>query len=166
MTDTAIETRLALHLLNRELTLATAESCTGGLLGHRLTNVSGCSGFYKGGVITYSYEAKETLLKVAHDTLSACGAVSREVAAQMAEGARALFQADYALAITGIAGPGGGLPGKPVGLVYIALASAKGVICRKHIWDEDRLGNKTRSAEAAMLLLEEVLLGKESEAQT
>lgn len=165
MEDTAIETRLASHLLNKELTLSTAESCTGGLLGHRLTNVSGCSGFYKGGVVAYSYEAKETVLNVAHDTLLTCGAVSREVAAQMAKGARALFQSDYALAVTGIAGPGGGLPGKPVGLVYIALASEKGIICRKYIWDDDRSGNKTHSAEAAMLLLENVLLGKESEAQ-
>lgn len=166
MEDTAIEMRLASLLLDKELTVSTAESCTGGLLGHRLTNVSGCSSFYKGGVVAYSYEAKETVLNVAHDTLLACGAVSREVATQMAQGARALFQSDYALAITGIAGPGGGLPGKPVGLVYIALASEKGVICRKHIWEDDRLGNKTRSAEAAMLLLEEAILEKEREAQT
>ena len=146
------------HLLaERKLKLATAESCTGGLVGHRLTNVPGSSGYLEGGVIAYSYEAKERLLGVHHDTLYEHGAVSAETALEMARGARKALGADIGIAVTGIAGPGGGLPGKPVGLVYIAL-SARTVERVEHFsWDSDREGNKALSAEAALAMLKEFL---------
>jgi PncC family amidohydrolase len=146
------------HMLaERKLKLATAESCTGGLVGHRLTNVPGSSGYLEGGVIAYSYEAKERLLGVHHDTLYEHGAVSAETALEMARGARKALGADIGLAVTGIAGPGGGLPGKPVGLVYIALSARTYERVEHYVWDSDREGNKAYSAEAALAMLKEFL---------
>jgi PncC family amidohydrolase len=144
-------------LAERKLKLATAESCTGGLVGHRLTNVPGSSGYMEGGVIAYSYEAKERLLGVHHDTLYEHGAVSAETALEMARGARKALGADIGLAVTGIAGPGGGLPGKPVGLVYIALSARTYERVEHYVWDSDREGNKAYSAEAALAMLKEFL---------
>lgn len=158
MNNQLIETEVAQLLLDRKLTLSIAESCTGGLLGHRLTDVPGSSGFFRGGVVAYSYEAKRTLLNVDYDTLVACGAVSADIAVQMALGARDLFHSDYALSITGIAGPGGGMPGKPVGLVYIGLAAKEGAIWRKYVWNGDRSANKQQSVDAALALLKDVIL--------
>lgn len=157
MAQEPVEVRVAKLLSARGRTLCVAESCTGGLLGHRLTEIPGSSRFFAGGVVAYSYEAKERLLKVDHDTLVACGAVSKEIAMQMAQGVRALLETDYALAITGIAGPGGGMPGKPVGLTYIALDAAGGTQWRRHVWAGDRHANKQQSVTAALQLLEEVL---------
>jgi PncC family amidohydrolase len=137
----------------KRLTLATAESCTGGLLGHLITNVPGSSAYFLGGVVAYSNEAKERLLGVRHETLMEEGAVSAAVALEMARGARALFGADLALSTTGIAGPGGGTPQKPVGLVYIALVAPDRELCERQIWGGERLENKRRSAEQALLLL-------------
>jgi len=146
------------HMLaERKLKLATAESCTGGLVGHRLTNVPGSSGYLEGGVIAYSYEAKERLLGVHHDTLYEHGAVSAETALEMARGARKALGADIGIAVTGIAGPGGGLPGKPVGLVYIALSARTVERVEHFVWDSDREGNKALSAEAALAMLKEFL---------
>jgi len=146
------------HMLaERKLKLATAESCTGGLVGHRLTNVPGSSGYLEGGVIAYSYEAKERLLGVHHDTLYEHGAVSAETALEMARGARKALGADIGIAVTGIAGPGGGLPGKPVGLVYIALSARTYERVEHFVWDSDREGNKAYSAEAALAMLKEFL---------
>jgi PncC family amidohydrolase len=146
------------HMLaERKLKLATAESCTGGLVGHRLTNVPGSSGYLEGGVIAYSYEAKERLLGVHHDTLYEHGAVSAETALEMARGARKALGADIGIAVTGIAGPGGGLPGKPVGLVYIALSARTVERVERFVWDSDREGNKALSAEAALAMLKEFL---------
>jgi len=144
-------------LAERKLKLATAESCTGGLVGHRLTNVPGSSGYLEGGVIAYSYEAKERLLGVHHDTLYEHGAVSAETALEMARGARKALGADIGIAVTGIAGPGGGLPGKPVGLVYIALSARTYERVEHFVWDSDREGNKAYSAEAALAMLKEFL---------
>ncbi len=158
-----IEVRVAELLIARSLKLGIAESCTGGLMGHRLTNVPGSSKFFRGGVVAYSYEAKETVLHVAHETLLTYGAVSKEVAVQMAVGAKEVFRCDYALSITGIAGPGGGMPGKPVGLTYIGLASDDGIIWRKYIWQGTRTQNKQQSVEAALRFLEEAVLKKEKE---
>ena len=111
-------------------TLATAESCTGGALASQLTALAGASEYYKGGVVAYSNEVKECALGVSHDTLAAHGAVSEETVRQMADGVRQRLGADYAVATTGIAGPGGGTPQKPVGTVWIAVANAEGVTAR------------------------------------
>jgi len=135
------------------LTLSLAESCTGGLIAHRITNISGSSNYFLGGVVAYSNEAKEKILGVPHETLIRYGAVSEETARVMAEGARHLLASDLALAVTGIAGPTGGTPEKPVGLVYIALAAEEEVRCGRHTWNGDRLQNKAQSAEAALEML-------------
>jgi nicotinamide-nucleotide amidase len=157
----ALEEEVGTLLLAQGLTLATAESCTGGLVAHRLTNVPGSSAYYLGGVVSYANSAKEDLLGVRHDTLLAHGAVSEETAREMARGARRLLHADLALSITGIAGPTGGTPGKPVGLVYIALSAPDAELCRRHGWSGDRLANKEQSAETALRLLLDYLQHRE-----
>jgi PncC family amidohydrolase len=144
-------------LAQRKLTLAVAESCTGGLLGHRITNVPGSSEYFEGGIIAYSYDAKERLLGVHHDTLYERGAVSEETALEMARGVRRALGTDVALSITGIAGPGGGMPGKPVGLVFIALSARAEERVERYVWDDDRESNKLRSTEAALTMLREFL---------
>jgi PncC family amidohydrolase len=144
-------------LADRKMKLATAESCTGGLVGHRITNVPGSSEYFEGGIVAYSYDAKERLLGVHHDTLYEHGAVSAEAAIEMARGARRALGADIGIAVTGIAGPGGGMPGKPVGLVYIALSSRNLDRVEHFVWDSDREGNKFHSAEAALEMLKEYL---------
>lgn len=144
-------------LLERKLTLAVAESCTGGLLGHRITNVAGSSAYFEGGVIAYSYDAKERLLSVHHDTLYEHGAVSPETALEMARGARKALGTDIGLSITGIAGPSGGMPGKPVGLTFIGLSARGGERVERFVWESDREGNKTMSADAALGMLKEFL---------
>jgi PncC family amidohydrolase len=138
-------------------TVVTAESCTGGLIAHRLTNVSGSSAYVLGGVVAYSNEVKMKVLKVQESTLIAVGAVSEQVAQQMAVGARNLFEADFALSVTGIAGPDGGTDDKPVGLTYIGLASSAGAQVTRFVWDGDRESNKESSAEAALQMLVEAL---------
>jgi PncC family amidohydrolase len=140
-------------LTEKKQTLAIAESCTGGLITHRLTNVPGSSAYIIASVIAYAYEAKVAALGVSWDTLNKFGAVSAETVTEMARGAREKFSATIGLAITGIAGPGGGTPDKPVGLVYIALADANDVIVERHIWRGNRLQNKEQSAQAALELL-------------
>ena len=148
-----LEDRIGEVLTQRGLTLAVAESCTGGLLGHRITNVSGSSAYFQGGVISYSNEAKERILGVAHEILVEYGAVSKETALAMALGARRLLDTDIAVSVTGIAGPTGGTPEKPVGLVYIGLAAEGVELSQRHIWEGDRSHNKERSAQAALELL-------------
>jgi PncC family amidohydrolase len=144
-------------LTAHKLTLAVAESCTGGLIGHRLTNVPGSSTYFLGGVVAYAYDAKEHLLGVHHNTLYEYGAVSEETARAMARGARRALGADVGLAVTGIAGPGGGMPGKPVGLTWIALSARDFDRTEHYVWDGDRLTNKEKSAEAALVMLKEYL---------
>lgn len=155
-----LEAQIGQMLAARKLTLAVAESCTGGLVGHRLTNVPGSSAYFLGGVIAYAYEAKERLLDVPHNTLYEHGAVSEETVRAMARGVRRALGADIGVAVTGIAGPGGGLPGKPVGLVWIALSARETEIAQHFVWDADRLGNKELSAEAALELVKAYLLRK------
>jgi nicotinamide-nucleotide amidase len=135
------------------LTLATAESCTGGLVAHRITNVAGSSAYFLGGLVAYANEAKEALLGVRHSTLLEYGAVSEQTAGEMARGARRRTGADVAVAITGIAGPTGGTPEKPVGLVYVALSAPEAECCQRHVWTGTRLQNKEQSAEVALQLL-------------
>ncbi|MGD8626023.1 MAG: CinA family protein [Anaerolineae bacterium] len=150
---TEIEQEIGPLLKARGLTLASAESCTGGLVGHRITNVSGSSDYYLGGIVSYSNEAKEALLGVAHETLLAHGAVSEETAREMARGARQALGADVGLATTGIAGPLGGTETKPVGLVYVALSAPGVEICQRHVFEGSRVENKEASAEAVLGLL-------------
>jgi nicotinamide-nucleotide amidase len=140
-------------LIAQKKTLALAESCTGGLITHRLTNVPGSSAYVIASVIAYAYEAKVAALGVSWDTLNQFGAVSQETVAEMARGVCEKFSATLGLAVTGIAGPGGGVPGKPVGLTYIGLATPERVIVEKHLWQGNRLQNKESSAQAALDLL-------------
>jgi PncC family amidohydrolase len=142
--------------LGRSLTVATAESCTGGLVAHILTEVPGSSAYFRGGIVSYSNEAKSSLLDVADEVLAAHGAVSAQVARAMALGARARFDAGLTVAVTGIAGPDGGTAEKPVGLTYVAVADASGEDVRRFVWTGDRAANKLASAEAAL----ELLLGR------
>ncbi|TAK33335.1 MAG: CinA family protein [Chloroflexota bacterium] len=139
-------------LARRRMTLAVAESCTGGLLGSLVTDVPGSSAYFVGGVVSYANEAKRRLLGVPDEMLRQQGAVSEDVALAMARGARELFQVDVALAVTGIAGPAPETS-KPVGLVYVALAASDLESCREFRWTGDRIANKRRSAEAALQLL-------------
>jgi nicotinamide-nucleotide amidase len=135
------------------LTVSTAESCTGGLVGHAITSIDGSSGYYAGGAVTYSDRLKSQILGVSTDTLTRHGAVSAQTAVAMAEGARRAFETDLATSITGIAGPGGGSVAKPVGLVYVAVTSSAGTEVRRFHWTSDRDGNKRLSAAAALQLL-------------
>jgi PncC family amidohydrolase len=144
-------------LLQHHLTLATAESCTGGLIGHRLTNVPGSSDYFLGGIIAYANEIKERVLGINRQTLEMHGAVSAETALEMARGARRVLGVDLAVSVTGIAGPGGGTPDKPVGLVYVALAASDFERVERYVWDQDREGNKRESAEAALRLVHDYL---------
>jgi PncC family amidohydrolase len=149
----SLEARVGDALRRRGLSLAVAESCTGGLIGHRLTNVPGSSEYFLGGIVAYAYEAKERLLGVHHRTLYEHGAVSRETAIEMARGARMALSADIGLSVTGIAGPTGGLPGKPIGLTWVALSTREGESAEEHIWQGNREANKELSAEAALKML-------------
>lgn len=157
MTDT-LEMQVGAALLKKGWTISTAESCTGGLVLHRLTNVPGSSAYVIGGVVAYANQVKQGLLRVRQGTLLAHGAVSEQVAQEMALGVRQLLKTDLALSITGIAGPGGGTSEKPVGLTYLALAGPDDLlIVQRHIWDGDRLAIKEASAEAALRLALAVL---------
>ncbi len=154
-----LETVLVRLLTGRGRTLAVAESCTGGALAHRLTNVPGASAVFRGGVVAYANEVKETLLGVRPETLARHGAVSEAVAGEMAAGARQRLHGDYALAITGIAGPGGGTPEKPVGTAFIALDTPQQTRVLKAFHPLDRETFKQVIATQAMDLLRRELLG-------
>lgn len=150
MDDRPLEAVVGELLRSQGKTLATAESCTGGLLSQSITSIPGSSDFFLGGFITYSNILKEKLLGVAPDLLQRHGAVSPEVARAMADGARKRAEADYALAITGIAGPGGGTPEKPVGLVYVALADSEGAQAEEWHFLGAREAIRERSRVAAL----------------
>ena len=152
-----LATQLQALFLERGLTLATAESCTGGLVAHTVTEVAGSSGYLRGGIVAYADEAKERLLDVPHDVLDAHGAVSAQVARAMADGAAARFTTDVSVAVTGVAGPGGGSPAKPVGLTYVAVTAPSTNEVRRFLWTGDRAANKRASAGAALRLLLEVV---------
>jgi nicotinamide-nucleotide amidase len=146
----SLETKIVHLLAERKQTLALAESCTGGYIAHRVTNVPGASAIFSIGFVTYSNEAKQNFLGVRADTLKQHGAVSEPVAREMAEGARRVNSTDYAIAVTGIAGPGGGTPEKPVGTVFIAVASAAETrVCRRFNPGE-RLAFKEITSEQAL----------------
>jgi PncC family amidohydrolase len=147
--------RLQAACLTAGLRVAVAESCTGGRVADALTDVPGASGYVVGGVIAYDDAAKAGLLGVAAAALEAHGSVSAQVALAMAEGARSLLRADLAVAVTGIAGPGGATPAKPVGLTYVAVVDRNGSTARRFTWTGDREANKEASAGAALDLLVE-----------
>jgi PncC family amidohydrolase len=145
--------RLGSACRERSIRIGTAESCTGGLVAHLITEVPGSSDYFTGGLVTYSNDLKTGLVDVPADVLEAHGAVSAQVARAMAVGARHRLEVDLAVAVTGIAGPDGGTPAKPVGLTYVAVADPDGDDVRRYVWDSDRTGNKRLSAGAALDLL-------------
>ena len=144
-------------LREQKKTVATAESCTGGLLGKLLTDVPGSSEAYVGGVISYTCPVKESLLGVSHQDLEEYGPVSKTVARQMAEGVRSRLGTDFGLATTGLAGPDGDGSGKPVGLVYVALAGNGWTICEELHLSGGRSAVRTAAAERALEILRDSL---------
>lgn len=157
MEEKQIEMIVGELLRQRGLRLAVAESCTGGLVSHRITNAAGSSTYYVGGVIAYAYEAKVRLLGVRWETLEKYGAVSRETVLEMALGARRALAADIGISVSGIAGPGGGMPGKPVGYTWIGLSAPGTEQAWSYVWDGDRVQNKELSAQQALRLLADYL---------
>lgn len=157
---TKLENVIGDLLRARGLKLATAESCTGGLIANRITDVPGSSDYFLGGVTAYAYEAKVAMLGVSWDTLKAHGAVSREAVLEMARGVRKALSADIAISVSGIAGPGGGLPNKPVGTTWFGLATLGGEWAHLRQFDGDRLQNKAFAAETALQILNDYLEGK------
>jgi nicotinamide-nucleotide amidase len=151
---------IGLLLRKKKLTVATAESCTGGKVGDWITEVSGSSDYYLGGIVSYSNEAKVRLLGVDSKTLASKGAVSEEVALQMASGARNALGANIGVSTTGIAGPTGATKNKPVGLVYIAVSSSKGSVCTENRFAGSRHAVKNQSAEKALEMLIEFIKSK------
>ena len=160
MNTQTLELQIGKILKERGQKVAFAESCTGGLIGHRITNIPGSSAYYLGSITAYAYEAKVHWLNVSWDTLKAHGAVSKEVVLEMAQGVRDALKADIGLSVSGIAGPGGGLPDKPVGTIWIGLATADGAWSRHFCWDGDRLLNKAYSADAVLQMLLDYLQGE------
>lgn len=163
--DAALEVVVGHLLRERGMKLAAAESCTGGLIGHRLTEVPGASDYYLGSVTAYAFEAKRRLLGVRTETLREFGAVSRETALEMARGVRlalldeTLPDTVIGLSATGIAGPGGGTAEKPVGLTWIGLSTPDGDWAWQFTWPFDRAGNKAASAQQALQLVADYLNG-------
>jgi nicotinamide-nucleotide amidase len=157
--DETLESVVAKLLTDRGLTLAVAESCTGGYVTHRLTNISGSSKFLERGVVAYSNAAKVELLKVDEDVISKYGAVSIEVARQMAEGVKSISGTDIGLSVTGIMGPTGATPDKPVGLVYIGICDDTICTAKEFRFGDDRLLNKDRASQAALDMIRRNLLG-------
>ena len=151
--DETLEVVVGRLLRARGFTVALAESCTGGLVGHRLTQVAGSSAYFDRGFVVYSNEAKQALLGVPEAVLRTHGAVSAACAEAMARGARERAGTDLGLSVTGIAGPDGGTPAKPVGTVFVGLADARGAVVERHRFDRDREGNKALSAVRALDLL-------------
>lgn len=152
-----LEYKIGRKLSEHGLRLAVAESCTGGLISHRITNVPGSSNYFEGGICAYSYDAKVKLLGVSRSALEKYGAVSDEIVRQMARGVRKVLNADIGLSVSGIAGPGGGTDTKPVGLVYFGLSAPNLELTRNKIWKGTRQQIKKQSAEDALLLLMEFL---------
>jgi PncC family amidohydrolase len=148
-----LEAELGEKLITSKVTLATAESCTGGLIANRLTNISGSSEYFKFGVITYSNRSKIEILKVPQKTIETFGAVSDETAKAMSEGIRLLAGTELGLGVTGIAGPTGGTPEKPVGLVYIGLASTDNTEVYKFNFSGSRIEIKQQSSDEALKII-------------
>lgn len=157
--DDTLESVIAKLLIDRGLKIAVAESCTGGLINNRLTNISGSSQFLERGIVAYSNAAKVELLHVNEDSIQKNGAVSLEVARQLAEGVKAISGADIGLSTTGIMGPTGGTENKPIGLVYIGICDSNICSAKEYRFGDDRLLNKDRTSQAALEMLRKNLLG-------
>jgi len=158
--EQSLETRIGAILRRRKESLALAESCTGGLISDRITDVPGSSAYFLGGIVAYAYQAKVDLLEVSWQSLNAHGAVSREVVLEMAEGARHALKADLAASVSGIAGPGGGTDAKPVGLVWIALVAPGGKWTHEYRFPGEREEIKSQAADAVLRMILEYLEGK------
>ena len=154
-----LEFKIVNLLHERKVKLALAESCTGGLVGNRITDVPGSSEFFWGSVVAYAYEAKVALLGVSWDTLNTRGAVSRETVLEMARGTRRVLNTDIGVSVSGIAGPGGGTDEKPVGTTWIGLAAGDGEWAKLYHFSGDRAQNKDAAADAALQLLLDYLEG-------
>ena len=155
--DMKVEEELGSVLRAKKMTLSTAESCTGGSIAALVTSVPGSSDYFKGGIVAYSNEVKENMLHVSAETLEKYGAVSRETVMEMAEGAMNALKTDCAVATSGIAGPGGGTPDKPVGTVWIAVAYKNEIITMKQSGDYGRAENVRKTVQNALELLLELL---------
>ena len=154
-----LESRIGSLLRERGGTLALAESCTGGLISNRITNVPGSSDYFLGGIVAYAYQAKVDLLGVSWETLNMHGAVSREVVLEMAEGARKSLKAKLGASVSGIAGPDGGSPDKPVGTVWIAVAAPEGAWTREFHFSGTREAIKSASADVTLQIILDYLEG-------
>jgi len=148
-----LEQKVSVKFIERGQTLSLAESCTGGLIGDRLTNIPGASAFFLLGIIAYHYAAKTKILGVPSVLLKKHGAVSAEVASMMAQGVRKILKTDYGLGVTGIAGPGGATKTKPVGLVFIALSTRQKTIVKKCIFKGTRVAIKNQACQTALKML-------------
>ena len=155
--DNNLEKQLGGALRTNNLTISVAESCTGGLISHRITNIPGSSDYFDRGIITYSNKSKMELLDVPKLILESFGAVSEETAKAMANGVRKSANSDFGLAVTGIAGPGGGSPTKPVGLVFISCASAQSIIVNEFRFSGSRAEIKEQTSEEALKLVLDVI---------
>ncbi len=166
MTHTALEIQIGDLLRSRNMKLVMAESCTGGLVGNLITNIAGSSDYYLGSVTAYAYEAKEALLGVKHETLIKYGAVSRQTVLEMAQGVRKSLAGGFPIesligvSISGIAGPGGGLPGKPVGTIWFGMSAHDGDWAWRFNWDGNRIQNKRSAAHKALELVKLYFSGK------
>jgi PncC family amidohydrolase len=153
-----VELKIGEEMRDKGWRLAVAESCTGGLIGHRITNIPGSSTYYLGSITAYAYRAKVRLLDVSWDTLEQFGAVSEETIEQMARGVRRALTADIGLAVSGIAGPSGGTPTKPVGYTWIGLSSIQGTRTLQHTAGGNRIENKQEIAQVALEFLYQFLI--------
>lgn len=158
--ENLLEFKVGKVLHERKIKLALAESCTGGLVANRITDVPGSSEYFWGGVVAYAYEAKVALLGVSWDTLNTRGAVSRETVLEMARGARRVLDTNIGVSVSGIAGPGGGTPEKPVGTTWIGLVTGDGEWATLFHFSGDRVQIKDAAAEAALQMLLDYLEGK------
>jgi PncC family amidohydrolase len=154
-----LEIEVGRLLQQRGLRLGLAESCTGGLIGHRITNIPGSSEYFMGGMISYSYESKASVLGVSWETLNTFGAVSRETVLEMARGACQVLNADISASVSGIAGPGGGTLDKPIGTTWVGLVAKDGEWAREFHFHGAREQNKSSAADAALQMLLDYLSG-------
>jgi len=157
--ETDLEETVGKLLTERKLTISVAESCTGGYISHRITNISGSSGYFNRGVVSYSNEAKVEILHVPEDLIKKFGAVSEEVAGAMADAVRKISRTDVGVSVTGIAGPTGGTLEKPIGLVYVGISDGAGTVVKKYMFPDERLRFKVRTSQAALELVRRRILG-------